>query len=47
MMVPKTKKIRKGSELSEEFLAQAGADHGYAMSPLLFAIAADVIMDYA
>ena len=36
-------KVRVRSESSEEFLIQVGVDQGSALSPLLFAIAVDVI----
>ena len=38
-------KVRVGSELSEEFSVQAGVHKGSVLSPLLFAIAADVISE--
>ena len=36
-------KVRVGSELSQEFLVQDGVHQGFVLSPLLFAIAVDVI----
>ena len=36
-------KVRVGSELSEEFLLLVGVHQGSVLSPLLFAIAVDVI----
>ena len=38
-------KVRMGSELSEEFLVQVGVHQGSVLSPLLFAIAVDVILE--
>ena len=38
-------KVRVGSELSEEFLVQVGVHQGSVLSPLLFAIAVDVISE--
>ena len=35
------------SELSEEFLVQVGVHHGSVLSPLLFAIAVNVISENA
>ena len=40
-------KIKQGSELSEQFLVQGGAHQGSVLSPLLFAITVDVIMENA
>ena len=40
-------KVRVGSKLSEKFLIQVGVHHGSVLSPLLFAIAVDVILENA
>ena len=40
-------KVRMGSELSEECLVQVGVHQGSVLSPLLFAIAVDVILENA
>ena len=40
-------KVRVGSESSEEFLVQVGVHQGCVLSPLLFAIAVDVISENA
>ena len=40
-------KVRVGSELSEEFLVQVGVHQGSMLSPLLFAIAVDIISENA
>ena len=40
-------KVRVGSESSEEFLVQVGLHQGSVLSPLLFAIAVDVICENA
>ena len=40
-------KIRQGSELSEQFLVQGGVHQGSVLSPLLFAITVDVIIENA
>ena len=40
-------KVRVGSELSQEFLVQGGVHQGSVLSPLLFAIAVDVISENA
>ena len=39
--------VRVGFELSEEFLAQVGVHQGSVLSPLLFAIAVDLISENA
>ena len=36
-----------GSELSHEFLVQVGVRQGFVLSPMLFAIAVDVILENA
>ena len=38
-------KVRLGSELSQEILVQVGVHQGSVLSPLLFAIAVDVISE--
>ena len=38
-------KVRVGSELSQEFMLQVGVHQGFVLSPLLFAIAVDVISE--
>ena len=43
---PKTK-VQLGSELSQEILVQVGVHQGSVLSPLLFAIAVDVISENA
>ena len=40
-------KVRVGSELSQKFLVQVGVHQGSVLSPLLFAIAVDVISENA
>ena len=40
-------KVQVGSELSQEFLVPVGVHQGYVLSPLLFAIAVDVISENA
>ena len=40
-------KVRVGSELSQEFLVQADVHQASVLSPLLFAIAVDVILENA
>ena len=40
-------KVRVGSKLSEEFVVQVGVHQGSVLSPLLFAIAVDVISENA
>ena len=40
-------KVQVGSELSEEFLVQVSVRQGSVLSPLLFAIAVDVISENA
>ena len=40
-------KVRVGSELLEEFLVQVGVHQGSMLTPLLFAIALDVILENA
>ena len=40
-------KNERGSELSEEFLVQVGVHLGYVLSPLVFAIVVDVILENA
>ena len=40
-------RVRLGSELSQEFLVQVGVHQGSVLSPLLFAIAVDVISENA
>ena len=40
-------KVRVGPESCEEFLVQAGVRQGSVLSPLLFAIAVDVITEKA
>ena len=39
--------VRVGSELPQEFLVQVGVHQGSVLSPLLFAIAVDVILENA
>ena len=38
-------KFRVGSELSKEFLVQVGVHQGSVLSPLIFSIVVDVIME--
>ena len=40
-------KVRVGSQLSQEFCVQVGVHQGSVLSPLLFAIAVDVILENA
>ena len=40
-------KVQVGSELSQEFLVQVGVHQGFVLSPLVFAIAVDVISENA